>query len=112
MPAVPTPTPVGRVFRDGFVVALLNPKTTIFFVAFLPQFVSTETSPMAQSIVLGILYLGIAAVTGSTYAFAAGAIAPVIGRSRGIQALGRYFTAGAFIGLGVFAAVAGSRSGK
>ena len=112
LPSVHAPTPVGRVFRDGLVVALLNPKTTIFFVAFLPQFVSTEASPMVQSILLGTLYAAIAAVTGSIYAFAAGAIAPMIGRARGVRALGRYFTAGAFIGLGVFAAVAGSRSGK
>jgi threonine/homoserine/homoserine lactone efflux protein len=48
---VPTaaPTPRLRLFRDGFLVALLNPKTTIFYAAFLPQFLSEEASPIYQS---------------------------------------------------------------
>ncbi|MGH8195119.1 MAG: LysE family translocator [Woeseiaceae bacterium] len=50
-----------RIFRDGFVVALLNPKTALFFVAFLPQFMSNGASPMAQSVVLGAMFVGIAA---------------------------------------------------
>ena len=37
-PRVPA-EPLRRVFRDGFVVNLFNPKTAIFFLAFLPQFV-------------------------------------------------------------------------
>ncbi len=36
----------GRIFRDGFVVALLNPKTTLFFAAFLPQFLSPAVPPV------------------------------------------------------------------
>jgi threonine/homoserine/homoserine lactone efflux protein len=112
LPVVPVPAPLARVFRDGFIVALLNPKTTLFFAAFLPQFVSAEAAPMVQSLTLGSLLVAIAAVTDSAYAIAAGAIAPLLARARGVCALGRYFTASAFIGLGVFAAVAGARDGK
>lgn len=65
-----------RIFRDGFVVALLNPKTALFFAAFLPQFMSGGASPMAQSVVLGAMFVGIAAMTDTLYAVAAGSVAP------------------------------------
>lgn len=106
------PAPIARVFRDGFFVALLNPKTTLFFAAFLPQFVSGDAVPMLQSITLGSLFVAIAAATDSVYALAAGALAAKLAHARGARALGRYFSAGVLIGLGVFAAVAGSRGGK
>ena len=46
-----------RIFRDGFVVALLNPKTAVFFAAFLPQFMSANVSPILQSATLGTLFV-------------------------------------------------------
>lgn len=103
--------PATRVFRDGFVVALLNPKTTVFFAAFLPQFMSHDVSPMLQSMSLGALFVVIAAITDSVYALAAGAVAPAL-RRRGAGRLGRWLGSGMFIGLGIFTALAGSRSGK
>jgi threonine/homoserine/homoserine lactone efflux protein len=108
----PLPAPLLRIFRDGFVVALLNPKTAIFFAAFLPQFMNSDTAPIVQSIALGALFVAIAAVTDSCYAVAAGTVAPLLSRARGVRALGRYLTGGAFIGLGVFTALVGPRSGK
>jgi threonine/homoserine/homoserine lactone efflux protein len=106
---VVAPASSSRIFRDGFVVALLNPKTAIFFAAFLPQFIDAATSPMAQSLLLASLFVAIAAVTDSSYAVAAGAAAPHLTRARGVRSLGRYLTGGAFIGLGVLTAVTGSR---
>jgi threonine/homoserine/homoserine lactone efflux protein len=100
------------VFRDGFVVALLNPKTAIFFAAFLPQFMNPAASHALQGIVLGALFVGIAAVTDSVYALAAGAVAPLLANRRGIRSLGRHATGAAFIGLGLFTALSGSRSGR
>jgi threonine/homoserine/homoserine lactone efflux protein len=110
--AKPAPASLGRIFRDGFVVALLNPKTAIFFAAFLPQFMSADASPIVQSIVLGSLFVGIAAVTDTCYAIAAGTVAPMLSRARGVRAFGRYLTGGAFIGLGVFTALGGPRGGN
>src|SRR5712671_1547526 len=46
---------LARIFRDGFVVALFNPKTAVFFAAFLPQFINATAPPLPQSVVLGIL---------------------------------------------------------
>ncbi|HUL65274.1 MAG TPA: LysE family translocator [Burkholderiaceae bacterium] len=111
-PASPAPAPLARIFRDGFVVALLNPKTAIFFAAFLPQFMNADAAPIVQSIALGSLFVAIAAMTDTGYALAAGAVAPMLARARGVRALGRYLTGGAFIGLGVFTALGGPRSGK
>jgi threonine/homoserine/homoserine lactone efflux protein len=100
------------VFRDGFVVALLNPKTAIFFAAFLPQFMNPAASHALQGVVLGALFVAIAAVTDSIYALAAGAVAPLLANRRGIRSAGRYITGAAFIGLGLFTALSGSRSGR
>ena len=110
--AKPAPAPIARIFRDGFVVALLNPKTAIFFAAFLPQFMSAGAAPIVQSIALGAIFVAIAAMTDTGYALAAGAVAPMLSHARGIRSLGRYVSGGAFIGLGVFTALGGPRNGK
>lgn len=104
----PAAVPLKRIFRDGFVVALLNPKTTVFFAAFLPQFLSPGAPPMFQSVALGFLFVAIAAATDSAYALAAGAAAPVL-RGKAVRSVGRRLGGGVFIGLGVFAALAGTR---
>jgi threonine/homoserine/homoserine lactone efflux protein len=98
----PAPASLARIFRDGFVVALLNPKTAVFFAAFLPQFMNTETPAIVQSVTLGSIFVAIAALTDTAYALAAGALAPVLVRARGVRAAGRYLTGGAFIGLAVY----------
>ena len=108
---VPVATPLKRVFRDGFVVALLNPKTTVFFAAFLPQFLNPNAPPMFQSMALGFLFVAIAAVTDSTYALAAGVVAPALRRAAA-RRIGRRLGGGVFIGLGVFTALVGSRGAK
>lgn len=100
------PSTAGAAFRDGFVVALLNPKTAIFFAAFLPQFMDAETASLVQSIALGSLFVAIAAVTDSVYAIVAAAVGPMLGRARRIRAAGHYLSAGAFIGLALYAVLA------
>lgn len=62
-----------RLFRDGFVVNLLNPKTALFFLAFLPQFVDVSRGHVAMQIaVLGLLFTGLGLITDGCYALAAG----------------------------------------
>lgn len=108
-PADAPPVPARLVFRDGFVVALLNPKTTLFFAAFLPQFMNTAAAPLPQSLTLGALFVLIAALTDSLYALTAGALAPLLYRLRGRQTLGRRPGGSLFIGLGLFTALTGQR---
>jgi len=98
-----------RIFRDGFLVALLNPKTAIFFAAFLPQFMDPAASAPVQSIALGAVFVVIAGMTDTGYVLAASIVAPLLLRMRGAAAAGRYVTASAFIGLGIFTAAAGGR---
>lgn len=102
----------GNIFRDGLLVALLNPKTAIFFAAFLPQFMDPAGSAIWQSISLGGVFVLIAATTDCAYVLAAGAVAPLLGRMRGAGSVGRYMAAGTFIGLGIFTAVSSGRGAK
>ena len=99
-----------RIFVDGFVVALMNPKTALFFAAFLPQFIDTAHAPMQQTIALGVIFVLMAAVTDSIYALCAGAVRPWLAQAKSAGALGRYLTGGAFIGLGILTAVSGQKT--
>lgn len=110
--AMPQVVSFRRILRDGFLVALLNPKTTVFFAAFLPQFMNASSSSVLQSVALGTVFVVIAATTDTAYAVGAGAIAPMLTRMRGVSLYGRFLTGGAFIGLGLFTALSGSRSTK
>jgi threonine/homoserine/homoserine lactone efflux protein len=100
-----------RVFRDGFVVALLNPKTALFFGAFLPQFVDPARSPLVQSLALGAAFVAIAACTDTLYVLAADRLAPRIARLGARPAMTRL--AGlSFIALGLIAACSDSRPAR
>lgn len=106
---LPGQASLGRVFREGFVVALLNPKTTMFFGAFLPQFLSADASTTGQTVALGSLFVAIAAITDSLYVLASGAIAPALqGGNRRLR-IGRRVGGGVFVGLGLFTAFSGAQ---
>lgn len=64
----------GRTFFRGFWVSLLNPKTIVFFSAFLPQFVSAEGSYVEQIVLLSAIFWSIAVVLDSGYALFASAL--------------------------------------
>lgn len=105
---VPAPAPRARLFRDGFLVALLNPKTALFFAAFLPQFIDAAASPAAQTLLLSGLFVLIAALTDSAYVLLAAVVAPALRAAGGGSAarLGRWASGLVYIGLGVWAALA------
>src|SRR5437764_4868823 len=67
-PRIPA-EPLRRVFRDGFVVNLFNPKTAIFFLAFLPQFVDPARGPLHwQILVLGFTFMGLGMISDGMFA--------------------------------------------
>ena len=105
-PAMP-PEKLRRVFRDGFVVNLFNPKTAIFFLAFLPQFVDPARGAVHwQILVLGLTFMGLGMISDAMFALAAGAAGDFLRRSRRFLRLQRWFAGISFIGLGVTAALA------
>lgn len=104
--------PVWQIFRDGFMVALFNPKTAIFFAAFLPQFMHDATASLLQSVVLGTVFVAMAMITDTMYALTASAIAPALTRATALRGASRYLSGGVFIGLGVLTALGGSRGAK
>ncbi|WP_062344579.1 LysE family translocator [Herbidospora yilanensis] len=80
--AVVTETPKARLFGEGFVVNVLNPKTAIFFLAFLPQFADPHAGPLAPQIVLlGMIWVVLGMASDGTYALAASALAGRLKRS-------------------------------
>ena len=97
-----------RLFWHGVVVNLLNPKTALFFLAFLPQFIDPGAGPVApQMLVLGTLLVCIGVLSDGTYAL----LAAHAGRRLRATATARRIvdrvSGGIFVALGVVAAVAG-----
>ncbi|MDP4505559.1 LysE family translocator [Nonomuraea turcica] len=71
-----------RLFWEGFVVNVLNPKTAIFFLAFLPQFVKPDVGPVGpQMLLLGLLWIVLGMASDGTYAMLASALADRVRRS-------------------------------
>jgi threonine/homoserine/homoserine lactone efflux protein len=98
-----------RAFAQGIVVNVLNPKTALFFLAFLPQFVDPDAShPAVQIAFLGALFALLGLVTDSLWALAAGTAGGVLRRSRRFARGQRYVTGTVYVGLGVATAFAGS----
>lgn len=101
-----TPTSMRRIFLDGVIVSVLNPKIAVFFMAFLPQFVgSSGGSPSLQILLLGLLYVALALLTDGAYAMLAGSLRPWL--SGRLGALPRYISGMVYIGLGVYTALTG-----
>ena len=93
----------------GFLVQLLNPKTALFFYAFLPQFVTPSRGHVVQQILLlGILFVLLAVCTDSLYALISAGVGRLIMKRPGFQKIQRYVTGGIYIGLGVAAASTGN----
>jgi threonine/homoserine/homoserine lactone efflux protein len=99
---------LARLYRDGFVVNLLNPKTALFFLAFLPQFVDPSRGAAAFQIAfLGLLFTLMGLTSDGLYALVAGTAGRWVKRQGRYLRWERYVTGGVFIGLGVTAALTG-----
>jgi threonine/homoserine/homoserine lactone efflux protein len=97
-----------RVFSQGVVVNVLNPKTALFFLAFLPQFVDPNAPhPAVQIAFLGVLFALLGLVTDTIWAIAAGTAGGMLRRSRRFVRTQRYVSGTVYIGLGVATALVG-----
>jgi threonine/homoserine/homoserine lactone efflux protein len=100
---------LGRLYRDGFIVNLLNPKTALFFLAFLPQFVDPSRGAAAFQIAfLGLLFTLMGLTSDGLYALVAGSAARWVKRQGRYLRWERFVSGGVFIGLGLTAALTGS----
>jgi threonine/homoserine/homoserine lactone efflux protein len=99
--------PLRRLFVQGVTVNVLNPKTALFFLAFLPQFVDPSRTVWTQVVAFGLFFVVLGFVTDGAYAFAAGSVSGFLRRRR--RAL-RYSSGSVLVGLGAATAAAG-RSG-
>jgi threonine/homoserine/homoserine lactone efflux protein len=90
-----------RIFTQGVVVNVLNPKTALFFLAFLPQFVDRDRTVWTQVAVLGLLWVLLGLASDGTWALAGGTVGGFLRRRR--RAV-RYASGGIFVGLGATAA--------
>ena len=104
-----TPRPLKSLFAEGVLVNVLNPKTALFFLAFLPQFVDPSRPVTPQVLLLGGMFQGLGFLTDSTFALLAGTLGRALRARRGSLRLGRWVAGGVYIGLGVATAFAGGR---
>ena len=105
------PLPLSRLFFDGAVVSVFNPKIAVFFLAFLPQFVDPGAGPVPQQILLlGLIYSALALVTDGAYALLAGSLRHWLSGRVMRGPLPRYLSGSLYVGLGVNAALASRQS--
>jgi threonine/homoserine/homoserine lactone efflux protein len=100
--AVVAPRPRSKLFTEGFVVNVLNPKVALFFVAFLPQFVAAGSGPVwSQTLVLGLLYIAVGLCSDSLYALLGGRVGRWFHHRADRLRRTRYAEGGILVGLGV-----------
>ena len=104
---LPRERKLSRRFWQGVVVNVFNPKTALFFFAFLPQFVDPDKGSAALQIgVLGLVFVTLAVLSDCGWALAAGTASDRLRGNRRFLAVQRYVSGSVFVGLGALTAVA------
>lgn len=99
-----------QIYWQGVAINILNPKTALFFFAFLPQFVDpARGNVVAQNLLLGMIFVGLAIVTDSLYALVISSFAGTLRGNRRFQTGGRYFAGLVYVGLGITTALTGAK---
>jgi threonine/homoserine/homoserine lactone efflux protein len=100
------PRTLRRLYTQGFVVNLLNPKTIVFVFAFIPQFVDVGAGHVwLQIFLLGLTFAGLGLASDSLYAIVAGTVADRLRGTPLVARVERWFGGSVLIGLGVAAAL-------
>jgi threonine/homoserine/homoserine lactone efflux protein len=102
--------PLRRIYAQGILVQVLNPKTAIFFFAFLPQFVNPARGHVSlQFFVLGLIFILLGLSSDSVWALTAGSAAGWLRQNQAFIRNERYISGTVYISLGMATAVSGSR---
>lgn len=100
-----------KIFRQGMIVNILNPKTALFFFTFIPQFVDPIRGSVALQIVfLGSLFLFMAIVTDGIYALVAGTLGQWLKNNQSFLKIQKYLSGSIYVFLGVATALSGGDS--
>jgi len=106
------PASLRRVYAQGVLVNVLNPKTALFFLAFLPQFADPGRGRLPlQMLTLGGLFIALAVVSDSSYALLGGTLAERMSRTPRARLGTRLVTAGVYLALGLTTAMYGAAHG-
>lgn len=104
------PQSLRRIFSQGVAVAVFNPKTALFFFAFLPQFVDPARGSITwQMLVLGCVFIVLAIMSDSIYALLAGSLGQWLKRKQAFWRVERYVVGSVYLGLGITAAFADTK---
>src|SRR5437660_1798831 len=100
---------LSRVFYQGVVVNLLNPKTALFFFAFLPQFIDVARGRVAMQIIsLGAILVILGTLSDMTYVLAAGSVGNWLRGNLKFLRAQRFFAGSIYLGLGAATALSGA----
>ena len=101
---------LSRIYWQGFAVNILNPKTALFFFAFLPQFVDpAKGNVTGQTLLLGAIFVGMGIITDSMFALVTSSLASKLTGNKRFQKGQRYFAGLVYVGLGITTALTGTR---
>jgi threonine/homoserine/homoserine lactone efflux protein len=102
------PSALEGTFRQGIATEVLNPKTALFFLSFIPQFIHPERGHVfAQFVTLGVISVGLNTSADIAVAFLAGALGGKLKQSTRLIRRQRVVSGLAMIGLGLYVAAAG-----
>jgi len=91
-----------QIYWQGVVVNVLNPKTCMFFFAFLPQFINPAKGHVAlQVLILGLIFSAMATISDGAYALAAGSLGRLVKNNRYYIRMQSVITGIIYIGLGL-----------
>jgi threonine/homoserine/homoserine lactone efflux protein len=103
--------PLARIFIDGVILNILNPKTALFFLSFVPQFIDpASTHPVLDLATLGAVFIALGFVSDGAYALAGGWVGSALRRSPRFRRTKDLVAGTTYIGLGAVTALSGGRT--
>jgi threonine/homoserine/homoserine lactone efflux protein len=105
-----TPAPTEKAFRQGILTEALNPKTALFFLSFIPQFISAQTGPVfAQFVVLGVISVVLNTTADLLVVLAAAGLEQKLKHNARFRSRQRAASGVGMIGLGAWVALADAK---